>query len=87
VAISPAMLRTLLLVFLCAVAVQPAFAQSIGLDADGKPRIRAIKPGSELFVVYPDERNTTSDVLTRPGLVRGVKNRAFMVKINRLLQF
>jgi hypothetical protein len=37
------MLRALLLVFLCALAVQPAYAQLIGLDAEGKPRIRAIK--------------------------------------------
>ena len=39
------------------------------------------KPGSELFVVYTDERNT---------LMRGypdLKNRAFVVKINRLFQF
>jgi hypothetical protein len=106
------MLRTLLLLFLCALAVQPAFAQSIGLDADGTPRIRAItlaeplhldgklneevyelpqyssgdnafssnlrfrweyQPGSELFVVYTDERDTASDVQTRPGPVRGLK--------------
>jgi hypothetical protein len=39
------------------------------------------RPGSELFVVYTDERNT----LTRgyPDL----RNRAFVVKINRLWQF
>jgi hypothetical protein len=39
------------------------------------------KPGSELFVVYTDERNT---------LARGypdLRNRAFVVKINRLFQF
>jgi hypothetical protein len=45
------------------------------------------RPGSELFVVYSDERDTTSDLLARPGLVRGLKNRAFVVKINRLLRF
>jgi hypothetical protein len=45
------------------------------------------RPGSELFVVYTDERDTTSDALARPGLVRGLKNRAFVVKINRLLRF
>ena len=45
------------------------------------------RPGSELFVVYTDERDTTSDLLARPGLVRGLKNRAFVVKINRLLRF
>jgi len=45
------------------------------------------RPGSELFVVYSDERDTTSDLLARPGLVRGLKNRAFVVKFNRLLRF
>ncbi len=45
------------------------------------------RPGSELFVVYTDERDTTSDRLARPGLVRGLKNRAFVVKVNRLLRF
>jgi len=39
------------------------------------------QPGSELFVVYTDERDTT--VSGYPGL----KNRAFVVKINRLFQF
>jgi hypothetical protein len=43
------------------------------------------RPGSELFVVYTDERDTSD--LTRPALVRGLKNRAFVVKINRLLRF
>jgi hypothetical protein len=38
-------------------------------------------PGSELFVVYTDERDTT--VVGYPGL----KNRAFVVKVNRLLRF
>ena len=39
------------------------------------------RPGSEFFVVYTDERDT---------LARGypdLKNRAFVVKINRLLRF
>lgn len=45
------------------------------------------RPGSELFVVYSDERDATSDRLAFPGLVRGLKNRAFVVKINRLLRF
>jgi hypothetical protein len=43
------------------------------------------RPGSELFVVYTDERDTTD--LTRPAVVRGLKNRALVVKINRLLRF
>ena len=38
-------------------------------------------PGSELFVVYTDERDTV--VAGFPGL----KNRAFVVKVNRLWQF
>jgi hypothetical protein len=44
------MLRTLLWFFLCALAVQPAVAQMIGLDADGKPRIRAIKLAEPLHL-------------------------------------
>jgi hypothetical protein len=39
------------------------------------------RPGSELFVVYTDERNTISPVTS------GLRNRAFVVKINRLWQF
>ncbi len=39
------------------------------------------RPGSEVFVVYTDERDTIVNGL--PTL----KNRAFVVKINRLLQF
>jgi hypothetical protein len=39
------------------------------------------RPGSELFVVYTDERDTL-----KPGLGE-LKNRAFVVKINRLLRF
>jgi len=43
-------------------------------------------PGSELFVVYTDERETGDDGLS-PTAVRGLKNRAFVVKLNRLLRF
>jgi hypothetical protein len=39
------------------------------------------RPGSELFVVYNEERDT----LTR-GLP-DMRNRAFIVKVNRLLRF
>lgn len=39
------------------------------------------RPGSELFVVYTDERDTL-----QPGFP-DLKNRAFVVKINRLLRF
>ncbi len=38
-------------------------------------------PGSELFVVYTDERDTLT-----PGFP-GLRNRAFVVKINRLFRF
>ena len=44
-------------------------------------------PGSELFLVYTDERDRTDDRLMTPTTVRGLKNRAFVVKINRLLRF
>jgi hypothetical protein len=43
--------------------------------------------GSELFVVYTDERDTTDPALAPPTLVRGLKNRAFVVKVTRLLRF
>jgi hypothetical protein len=39
------------------------------------------RPGSELFVVYTDERDTTT-----PGYP-GLRNRAFVVKLTRLFQF
>jgi len=39
------------------------------------------QPGSELFVVYTDERDTL-----RPGYP-ALKNRAFVVKVNRLFRF
>jgi hypothetical protein len=44
-------------------------------------------PGSELFLVYTDERDTTDDDGLSPTAVRGLKNRAFVVKLNRLLRF
>ena len=44
-------------------------------------------PGSELFLVYTDERDTTDERLATPTTVRGLKNRAFVVKINRLWRF
>lgn len=45
------------------------------------------RPGSELFVVYTDERDTTDPRRAAPALVTGLRNRAFVVKINRLLRF
>jgi hypothetical protein len=41
------------------------------------------QPGSELFVVYTDERSTDNPSSFYPAL----KNRAFVVKINRLFRF
>ena len=43
-------------------------------------------PGSELFLVYTDERST-DDPLAPPTMVRGLRNRAFVVKVNRLLRY
>ena len=44
-------------------------------------------PGSEIFLVYTDERDTTSDRFVPPPTVRGLKNRAIVVKINRLFRY
>jgi hypothetical protein len=44
-------------------------------------------PGSELFLVYTDEHDTTEDRFATPTTVRGLKNRAFVIKVNRLLRF
>jgi hypothetical protein len=38
------------------------------------------RPGSELFIVYNDERDT------RSGGFPGLNTRAFIVKVNRLLR-
>ena len=43
-------------------------------------------PGSELFLVYTDERSI-DEPLAPPTMVRGLRNRAFVVKINRLLRY
>ena len=45
------------------------------------------RPGSELFVVYTDEHDMTDPRAARPTQILGLKNRAFVVKINRLLRF
>ena len=45
------------------------------------------RPGSELFVVYTDERDMTDPRFALATQVIGLKNRAFVVKINRLLRF
>jgi Domain of unknown function (DUF5916) len=44
-------------------------------------------PGSELFVVYTDERDVRDDRYATPTTVRGLKNRAIVVKINRLFRY
>jgi hypothetical protein len=44
-------------------------------------------PGSEIFLVYTDERDRTDERYATPTLVRGLRNRAFVVKVNRLFRF
>jgi hypothetical protein len=44
-------------------------------------------PGSELFLVYTDERDMTPDGFTPAPTVRGLRNRAFVVKINKLFRY
>ncbi|MCC6245914.1 MAG: carbohydrate binding family 9 domain-containing protein [Gemmatimonadaceae bacterium] len=44
-------------------------------------------PGSELFVVYADERDVTDDPHVTPTTVRGLKNRTFVVKFTRLFRY
>jgi hypothetical protein len=44
-------------------------------------------PGSELFLVYTDERDTTDDRYATATTVRGLRNRAFVIKINRLFRY
>ncbi len=44
-------------------------------------------PGSELFLVYTDERDMTDDRFVTPTTVRGIKNRTIVVKINRLFRY
>jgi len=44
-------------------------------------------PGSELFLVYTDERATPDDRFDTPTTIRGLKNRAFVIKATRLLRF
>ncbi len=44
-------------------------------------------PGSELFLVYTDERDVRDDRYVTPTTVRGLKNRAVVVKISRLFRY
>jgi len=44
-------------------------------------------PGSELFLVYTDERDVRNDRYATPTTVRGLKNRAVVVKLNRLFRY
>ena len=44
-------------------------------------------PGSELFLVYADERDVTDDRFATATTVRGLKNRTFVLKINRLFRY
>jgi len=45
------------------------------------------RPGSELFVVYTDEHDTTDPYLATATTIHGLKNRAFVVKVNRLWRY
>ena len=51
------------------------------------PYSRANRSGSEIFLVSTDERDITNDRFLPPPTVRGLKNRAFVVKINRLFRY
>jgi hypothetical protein len=44
-------------------------------------------PGSEIFLVYTDERDMTADRYATPTTVRGLRNRAFVIKVNRLFRY
>ena len=44
-------------------------------------------PGSEVFLVYTDERDASPDTYTPAPAVRGIRNRAFVIKVNRLFRF
>jgi hypothetical protein len=44
-------------------------------------------PGSEFFLVYADERDATEDRFVTATTVRGLKNRAFVVKFTRLFRY
>jgi hypothetical protein len=45
--------------------------------------VGSYRPGSELFVVYTDERDSDRSRFARAALVRGLKNRAFVVKVKQ----
>src|SRR5262245_19190648 len=45
------------------------------------------RPGSELFVVYTDEHDTTDPPVATATTIHGLKNRAFVVKVNRLWRY
>ena len=44
-------------------------------------------PGSEIFLVYTDERDMTADRFVTPTTVRGLKNRSIVFKVNRLFRY
>ena len=44
-------------------------------------------PGSEIFLVYTDERDMTADRFVTPTTVRGLKNRSIVLKVNRLFRY
>ena len=45
------------------------------------------RPGSELFVVWTDERGTGDVRDARPGFVHGLRSRALVLKATRLFRF
>ena len=44
-------------------------------------------PGSEIFLVYTDERDMTPDRFLAPSTVRGIRNRSIVFKVNRLFRY
>ncbi|WP_396215398.1 hypothetical protein [Gemmatimonas sp.] len=44
-------------------------------------------PGSEVFLVYTDERDIRDDRYATPTTVRGLKNRALVVKFSRMFRY
>lgn len=44
-------------------------------------------PGSEIFLVYTDERDMTPERFVLPTTVRGIRNRSIVFKVNRLFRY
>ena len=65
-----------------AALVQYRLEQQLAVDQPALPV--GVSPGSELFVVYTDDRDT--DPLA-PDRFSELRSRGFVVKINRLFRF